>query len=613
MVTINFNNTYSYTEILKSLTDLSINGLPTGYNIGIPELDDMFRLDKGKLVTLTGIPNLGKSEFTDFICTQFNKLYGFKTLFFSAEDDLNTHVAKLITKYTNRDFKGTPIGVIEKQAKYMYENFVFIDYDKVYTVNSLLEEAEKQIIEKGIDILVIDPFNKLEADKDYNVNMTDYISKFLDKLLRLTKKYNIITLLIAHPKKMNEGIIPSPYDISDSAHFFNKSDYCITVHGNKANYSTIIKVDKVKYKHLGSCGQIELYYDDLSGNFFYDDRFNERIYTHLNFEMLPNGKYSHSNELLNIDVDTFSCIADVQPKPMKLIDILTLNNDTKANDIIKQIRAEKEESKQKDLKKNLPNYCINATFSNTRKKDNVKTLTGLLYIDIDAKDNVGIINEVPNILKNIANVLFFKRSCRGNGYTAIVPYNINLSIENVWYSIYNDFKKLGIEIDKSTKNVDRVTFYSFDPDYYINQDVEIYNKAIELNSKQNKSVAKNENISIDTIAETKLSVDKMKTNKQKDGYNNREYMSRLITYLNENKKSLDNGNYGAWGKICLALISEFKEKGLYYFLILSQNYKGFNKDEATDFYNKYMDNYLDNNEVTFATIKHYATLIGFKE
>ncbi|QIU96322.1 BT4734/BF3469 family protein [Bacteroides faecium] len=609
METINFNNTYSYEQILKSLIDLSKNGLPTGYNMGISELDEMFRIDKGKLITLTGIPNLGKSEFTDFICTQFNKLYGFKTLFFSAEDDLNTHVAKIITKYTNKEFKNTQNEEIEKQAKYMYENFIFIDYNKVYTVNALLEEAEKQIIEQNIDILVIDPFNKLEADKDYNVNMTDYISKFLDKLLRLTKKYNIITLLVAHPKKMNEGIIPSPYDISDSAHFFNKSDYCITVHGNKANYSTIIKVDKVKYKHLGSCGQIELYYDDLSGNFYYDDRFNERKYIHKDFDMTPKGNYSRSNELLNIDVDTFNCIADVQPKQKKLIDILTLNDDEKANQIITQIRSEKDESKQKELKKNLPNYCINATFNSTRKKDNIKALTGLLYIDIDAKDNTSIIKNVPDILRNISNILFFKRSCRGSGYTAIVPYNTNLKIDDVWHSIDTDFKKLGVEIDKSTKNVDRVTFYSYDTDFYINDNVETYNKCISNTVSSNFKVS--ENSKNDTQKVVVNPPNNIVNNK--DSYKNREYLNKLIGYLNDTKKSLDNGNYAAWGKICLALISEFKEKGLYYFLMLSQNYKGFNKDETTEFYNKYLDSYSDNNDVTFATIKHYAMLVGFKE
>lgn len=609
METINFNNTYSYEQILKSLIDLSKNGLPTGYNMGISELDEMFRIDKGKLITLTGIPNLGKSEFTDFICTQFNKLYGFKTLFFSAEDDLNTHVAKIITKYTNKEFKNTQNEEIEKQAKYMYENFIFIDYNKVYTVNALLEEAEKQIIEQNIDILVIDPFNKLEADKDYNVNMTDYISKFLDKLLRLTKKYNIITLLVAHPKKMNEGIIPSPYDISDSAHFFNKSDYCITVHGNKANYSTIIKVDKVKYKHLGSCGQIELYYDDLSGNFYYDDRFNERKYIHKDFDMTPKGNYSRSNKLLNIDVDTFNCIADVQPKQKKLIDILTLNDDEKANQIITQIRSEKDESKQKELKKNLPNYCINATFNSTRKKDNIKALTGLLYIDIDAKDNTSIIKNVPDILRNISNILFFKRSCRGSGYTAIVPYNTNLKIDDVWHSIDTDFKKLGVEIDKSTKNVDRVTFYSYDTDFYINDNVETYNKCISNTISSNFKVS--ENSKNDTQKVVVNPPNNVVNNK--DSYKNREYLNKLIGYLNDTKKSLDNGNYAAWGKICLALISEFKENGLYYFLMLSQNYKGFNKDETTEFYNKYLDSYSDNNGVTFATIKHYAMLVGFKE
>lgn len=610
MEKINFNNTYSYEQILQSLIKLSENGLPTGYNMGIPELDNMFRLDKGKLITLTGIPNLGKSEFVDFICTQFNKLHGFKTLFFSAEDDLDIHVSKLITKYTNKDFKGTPLEIMEKQARYIHENLTVINYNKIYTVNALLEEAEKQIIENKFDIFVIDPFNKLESDKDYNVNMTDYISKFLDRLLRLTKKYNIITLLIAHPKKMTEGVIPAPYDISDSAHFFNKSDYCISVHGNKSNYSTIIKVDKVKYKHLGSCGQIELYYDDLSGNFYYDDRFNERKYTHKDFDMTPKGDYINSNELLNIEVDTFNCIADVQPKQKKLIDLLTLNDDIKANQLITQIRSEKDESKQKELKKNLPNYCINATFSNTRKKDNVKALTGLLYVDIDAKDNISVINDVPDILRSIVNVLFFKKSCRGSGYTAIIPYNRNLNIENVWFAIEKDFKELGIEIDKSTKNIDRVTFYSYDTEYYINDNVEIYNKSIGINvtpTLKTCSELKNDS--------TKVIINNTQNNtaSDKDGYKNREYLNKLITYLNNNNKSLDNSNYAAWGKICLALISEYGDKGLYYFLSLSQNYKGFNKDEATNFYNDLFDKYSDNNDVTFGTIRHYATLLGFKE
>jgi len=68
---INLNNTYSYNQILSSLTNLHSNGLPTGISSGIDELDNLFKIDKGKLVTVYGIPNKGKSEFVDFLCVQY--------------------------------------------------------------------------------------------------------------------------------------------------------------------------------------------------------------------------------------------------------------------------------------------------------------------------------------------------------------------------------------------------------------------------------------------------------------------------------------------------------------------------------------------------------------
>ena len=41
------------------------NGLPRGYFTGISNLDNVFRFDKGRLITITGVPNCGKSEFVD--------------------------------------------------------------------------------------------------------------------------------------------------------------------------------------------------------------------------------------------------------------------------------------------------------------------------------------------------------------------------------------------------------------------------------------------------------------------------------------------------------------------------------------------------------------------
>lgn len=579
---INLNNTYSYTQILTAIRDLRVNGLPKGYSLGIPELDERITLDKGKLCSISGMPNLGKSEFTDFICTQLNKLHGFKTLFFSAEDTLAMHVSKLIEKY-KFDNKTS----IEEQARFLSDNFGFIDYDKVYTIDKLMQVAEEEISCKKYDVLVIDPFNKFDAEKPYNVNMTDYISKFLDKLIRFTKRNNIITLLVAHPRKPYNKDIPSAYDIADSAHFFNKSDYCIIVHGNTNNFTTLIRVEKVKYKHLGIKGDITLKYDDKSGNFYYEDEL-ECIF----------GKpqpiiETTCKDYLDIDVNYFNSIKDIKPKKMNLKALLMGNNSKRNNELVEKIRAMSDKKERQELKQELLNFAINCNFKGSRSASNVFEKTGLIYIDIDFQDNAEIINDIPDILESIQNVIFYKKSCSGKGYQAIIPYSKSLDFTKVWYSIENDFAELGIKIDPATKDISRVTFYSYDPDYYYNPNSELYTKTLDRSNK-----------------------DKFKTKdipNQKYNKNNKStYIKNLIAYLDTNNISLDNDDYSTWEKICLAVISEFGEEGIDIFKALSHNSDKYDEDDTEKFYTDHLIRYSDSNQVDFGTIKYYARQIGFE-
>lgn len=583
---INFNNTYSYAQILSAIRDLRENGLPKGYSLGIPELDEKITLDKGKLCTISGMPNLGKSEFTDFICTQLNKLHGFKSLFFSAEDTLAMHVSKLIQKYKFEEKTS-----IEEQAKFLSENFGFIDYDKVYTIDSLMRVAEEEISCKKYDVLVIDPFNKFDAEKPYNVNMTDYISKFLDKLIRFTKRNNIITLLVAHPRKPYNKDIPSAYDIADSAHFFNKSDYCIIVHGDTNNFTTLIRVEKVKYKHLGIKGDITLKYDDRSGNFYYEDEL-ECIF----------GKPQPITETickdyLDIDVDYFNSIKDIKPKKMNLKALLMGNNSKRNNELVEKIRAISDKKERQELKQGLLNFAINCRFKDSRSTNNVSEKTGLIYVDIDFQDNIEIIDDIPNILKSIQNIVFYKKSCSGKGYQAIIPYSTSLDFTKVWYSIEADFKELGIIIDSATKDISRVTFYSYDPDFYYNPNAELYVKTLDR--------PKEEKIKSKDISNQKH------TNYNK-ATNNSEYIKNLAAYLDANNLSLDNDDYSMWEKICLAVISEFGEEGIEIFKALSHNSDKYDEDDTEKFYADHLNRYSDSNQVDFGTIKYYARQMGFK-
>jgi replicative DNA helicase len=114
---------------VKSLKE---TGLPKGYYTGISNLDDVFRLDKGRLVTATGVPNCGKSEFVDFYVSLLNKKYGLKTLFFSPENQpYELHLSKLISKYANMPFDKISDAEISKITDYLCQNFFFFNYEKV--------------------------------------------------------------------------------------------------------------------------------------------------------------------------------------------------------------------------------------------------------------------------------------------------------------------------------------------------------------------------------------------------------------------------------------------------------------------------------------------------
>ena len=73
-------------DIEKMYREMMIKGVPRGIYCGVEGIDECFRLDRGKLVVVTGIPNMGKSEFVDYMCVQYHKLYGMRTLYFSPEN-----------------------------------------------------------------------------------------------------------------------------------------------------------------------------------------------------------------------------------------------------------------------------------------------------------------------------------------------------------------------------------------------------------------------------------------------------------------------------------------------------------------------------------------------
>lgn len=485
---------FGYADVLDALKDYAKNGIPTGFKTGVQTLDKNLKFDKGKLATITGIPGMGKSEFVDFICLQLNKLHKFKTLYFSAEDSLKEHLIKLCKKL-NFDPKFTE----EDKAKYIVENYRFVNYDNVYSVEKLFEVAEKEINRSYFDILVIDPFNKLEADKAYNVNMTDYISKFLDRLLRFTKKYNVLTFLVAHPKKMlNLDVIPSAYDIADSAHFFNKSDYCISIHARKEECRTVVKVDKVKYSYLGGCTSFELGYDTLTTNFFevcQDSLFSKSEREDYKASIFTIPKQSKEaqrleiakavlqeaeskinyNELMQTKVAYMDNVCAKQSKEITLQD--TLSKAAGIQDKQAELRALTDKAEiQKYKRNNFPVFAPSVTFNQDgTTKENIKNINNIICVDVDGQDNNYMsTSQMKQIVSKIDSVFYAQESAGGKGIFCLVQIADTNKFKEHFNALQEAFKAKGLIIDAQCKDVNRKRFIAYDSAPYINKNATIY-------------------------------------------------------------------------------------------------------------------------------------------
>jgi len=62
----------------KEFQEYLVNGMQSGFKIGIKSFDDIFSTYTGQYVVVTGRPSSGKSDFVDMMCLGYQKKYGWK-------------------------------------------------------------------------------------------------------------------------------------------------------------------------------------------------------------------------------------------------------------------------------------------------------------------------------------------------------------------------------------------------------------------------------------------------------------------------------------------------------------------------------------------------------
>lgn len=116
--------------------------------------------------------------------------------------------------------------------------------------------------------------------------------------------------------------------------------------------------------------------------------------------------------------------------------------------------------------------------------------SGLICIDVDAKDQLGQVN--IELLKQDNFAYCIHESCSGNGGYAVYFKIDGNKHSEAFYGIEEYlFINYSIVIDKSCKDVSRLRFVSFDPELYFNDKAKLFKKYLakkEIQKKEYKQV-----------------------------------------------------------------------------------------------------------------------------
>lgn len=201
---------------------------------GIRSLDRMIGgFHFGTLVILTGKRGLGKST----LASQFGSMAvsnGYSVFFYSGElmdwffqDWFDRQCAGPGRVYAETSSLGYINYTIENAYTeeihqwyddkcYLYDNSIVADDEETETLPETMESAIKQY---GCRVLIID--NLMTAmDDDLRLDLYRQQTKFVNKLVEMATVYDVLIILVAHPRKNDNGD-PDNDDVAGSSNITN--------------------------------------------------------------------------------------------------------------------------------------------------------------------------------------------------------------------------------------------------------------------------------------------------------------------------------------------------------------------------------------------------------
>ncbi len=253
---------YYLDDIFPSMLENFRNGIKLAPTTRFGEMDDFFRWKKGEVNLCTGYGNHGKSFFMLQLMLTKSIYDGWKWAIFSPENyPANDFYDDLIEMYVGKWLDKMSEDEYVEACLFIDEHIFYVYPENEHDINSINEKFRQLVLKKGIDGVMVDPFNQLDSNQKAFQREDQYLSEILKDIKRFTLLNNISYNIIAHPKNPHynqDKSLPvvDMYDIAGGAMWGNKVDnilsyYRPNFHVNKNSPEVDVYIQKLKRKRTG--------------------------------------------------------------------------------------------------------------------------------------------------------------------------------------------------------------------------------------------------------------------------------------------------------------------------------------------------------------------------
>lgn len=261
---------YYLEDIFDSMLDNFRKGIVLAPTTNFTEMDEYFRWKKGDITLCTGYGNHGKSFFMLQMMLIKSIYDGWKWAIFSPENfPANDFYDDIIEMYVGKWLNDMTEDEYVQACLFIDLHFFYVYPDNEHDINSIHEKFRHLILKKGVDGVMIDPFNQLDSNQKAYQREDQYLSEILKDVKRFALLNNVVYVIVAHPKNpQHRAGEPLPvvdmYDIAGGAMWGNKADQILSYyrpnfHDSKNSPEVTVYVQKLKRKRTGGqLGQFDL-------------------------------------------------------------------------------------------------------------------------------------------------------------------------------------------------------------------------------------------------------------------------------------------------------------------------------------------------------------------